>query len=175
MLHRNCRLARTWSSNTLPNPITDTVLPERSLAATGPAVVPPLPRKVRRLLSAARDDRDPRVPAFARLVTATGMRRGEACALRRDDVDWEGSAVRIDEALVTFTGGVNAQGTKTRASVGGVAVDASTLGELRRLHDYQVELAAVAEVKVGGDGLVFSCEPRGRLDSDRSSWQVHPW
>ncbi|MHB8506090.1 MAG: tyrosine-type recombinase/integrase, partial [Acidimicrobiales bacterium] len=104
VLHRACRLARKWSNNTLPNPITDTELPEWSLAEKGPAVRSPSPDEVRLLLAAAADERDPRVSTFVRLVAATGMRRGEACALRWDDVGWQGSAVRIDEALVTFTG-----------------------------------------------------------------------
>jgi hypothetical protein len=78
VLHRACRLARKWSNNTLPNPITDTELPEWSLAETGPAVRSPTVEEVRRLLSAAGDEQDPRVQAFVRLVAATGMRRREA-------------------------------------------------------------------------------------------------
>lgn len=163
VLHRACRLARKWSSNTLPNPITDTELPEWSLAETGPAVRSPSADEVRRLLAAAREDRDPRVSAFVRLVAATGMRREEACALRWDDVGWEGAAIRIDEALVTFTGGVTVRGPKTRASVRGVAVDASTIDQLRRLYDHQVELAIAAEVEVQGDSFVFSYEPGGQV------------
>jgi hypothetical protein len=44
VLHRACRLARKWSNNTLPNPITDTELAEWSLADTGPGCAHP-PRK----------------------------------------------------------------------------------------------------------------------------------
>jgi integrase len=128
VLHRACRLARKWSSNALPNPITDTELPEWSLAEMGPAVRSPSADEVRRLLSAAADDRDPRVAAFVRLLAATGMRRGEACGLRWDDVDWDRSVIRVDEAVVTYTGGVKVRGPKTRASVRAVAVDEATLG-----------------------------------------------
>ena len=163
VLHRACRLARKWSDNTLPNPITDTELPEWSLAEKGPAVRSPSADEVRLLLAAAGDDRDPRVPAFVRLVAATGMRRGEACALRWDDVDWEGSAIRIDEALVTYTGGVTVRGPKTRASVRGIAVDGPTIDQLRRLRDYQLELAVASGVEVGGDSFVFSYEPGGQV------------
>lgn len=163
VLHRACRLARKWSNNTLPNPITDTELPEWSLADRGPAVRSPSADEVRLMLAAAREDRDPRVPSFVRLVAATGMRRGEACALRWDDVGWEASAVRVDEALVTFTGGVTVRGPKTRASVRGVAVDTSTVEQLRHLRDHQVELAKAAEVEVAGDSFVFSYEPGGQI------------
>ncbi len=163
MLHRACRLARKWSSNSLPNPITDTELPDWSIAETGPAVRSPTAEEVRRLLSAAQSDRDQRVPAFVRLVAATGMRRGEACALRWSDVDWDGSAVRVDEALVTEAGTVTVRGPKTRASVRTVAVDPRTLAALRLLHDHQTGLALVAEDEVGTDSFVFSYEPGGRL------------
>ncbi len=91
------------------------------------------------------------------------MRRGEACALRWDDVDWDGSAVRIDEALVTYTGGVTVRGPKTRASVRGIAVDGPTIDQLRRLRDHQVELAVASGVEVAGDSFVFSYEPGGQV------------
>ncbi len=163
VLHRACRLARKWSNNTLPNPITETELPEWSLAEKAPAVRSPSAEEVRLLLAAATDDRDPRVPAFVRVVAATGMRRGEACALRWDDVDWDGSAIRIDEALVTYIGGVTVRGPKTRASVRGVAVDASTIDQLRRLRDHHVKLAVASGAEVGGDSFVFSYEPGGKV------------
>ncbi len=163
VLHRSCRLARKWSSNVLPNPITDTELPEWSLAEQGPAVRSPTPDEVRRLLAAGRDDDDPRMGPFVRLVAATGMRRGEACALRWNDVDWERSALRVDEALVADSGGVKVRGPKTRASLRAIAVDADTLAELRSLHDRQAELAAIAEVAMDSDAFVFSYEPGGHL------------
>ena len=163
VLHRACRLARKWSNNTLPNPITDTEPPEWTLAEKASAVRSPSADEVRRLLAAAVCDGDPRVSAFVRLVAATGMRRGEACALRWDDVGWDGSAIRIDEALVTFTGGVTVRGPKTRASVRGVAVDAATIDQLRRLQDHQVELAVASGAEVPGDSFVFSYEPGGQV------------
>jgi len=163
MLHRACRLARKWSSNTLPNPITDTELPEWSLTEMGPAVRSPAAEEVRRLLAVADDERDPRVAAFVRLVAATGMRRGEACALRWNDIDWEGSVVGVDEALVTDGGSVKVRAPKTRASVRAVAVDTCTLGQIRQLHDHQVELAAAAGVEVERDAFAFSYEPGGQV------------
>lgn len=75
VLHRSCRLARKWSSNTLPNPITDTELPDWSIAEAGPAVRSPTLEEVRQLLLAAHDNRDYRVPGFVRLVAATGLLR----------------------------------------------------------------------------------------------------
>ena len=161
VLHRSCRLARKWSSNVLPNPITDTELPEWSLAESGPAVRSPTPDEVRRLLAASQDDDDPRVGPFVRLVAATGMRRGEACALRWHNIDWERSALRVDEALVADAGGVRVRGPKTRASVRAIAVDTDTLAMLHRLYNHQRNLAAAAEVDMDSDAFAFSYEPGG--------------
>ena len=162
MLHRACRLARKWSSNTLPNPITDTELPDWSMAETAPAVRSPSVDEVRRVLAAARQAGDDRVLAFVRLVAATGMRRGEACALRWDDVDWDTCVVRVDEALVTVTDGVKVRQPKTRASVRAVAVDTATMADLRRLRSGQQALARIAEVEVADASFVFSYEPGGQ-------------
>ncbi|MGI8753330.1 MAG: site-specific integrase [Acidimicrobiales bacterium] len=123
----------------------------------------PTAEEVRRLLSAAQGDRDARVLAFVRLVAATGMRRGEACALRWSDVDWDGSAVTVDEALVTDGGRVRVRGPKTRASVRAVAIDKGTLTVLHLLHDHQKSFANLAEDEVVEDSFVFSYEPGSRI------------
>lgn len=83
-------------------------------------------------LAAARSY-DQRVSAFIRVVAATGARRGEVCALRWSDVDWDWTSVRIDEAIVATDGGVMVKAPKNRSSVRAVALDASTLDELDRL------------------------------------------
>ncbi|MGH9074315.1 MAG: tyrosine-type recombinase/integrase, partial [Acidimicrobiales bacterium] len=160
VLHRSCRLARKWSSGTLPNPINGTELPEWSLAETAPEVRSPTAEEVRRLLSAAREV-DPRLSAFVRLVAATGVRRGEACAVRWVDLDWEASAVRVDEALVAGAGGAKAREPKTRASVRTVAVDSGTIGELGALQHHQQKLADACEVEIDPHAFVFSSEPGG--------------
>ncbi len=81
VLHRSCRLARKWSGNALPNPVADTELPDWKLSELGPAIRAPSADEVHALLAeASREDR--RLGAFVRMVAATGMRRGEVCALR---------------------------------------------------------------------------------------------
>jgi integrase len=105
LLHRSCRLARKWSGNTLPNPVTDTDMPIWGRKEGPKRVRAPRPDEVLALLKAARFA-DERVAALIRLIAATGMRRGEACALRWDDLDRKAGLVRVDEGVI----GVNAPG-----------------------------------------------------------------
>ena len=159
-LHRACRLARKWSGNRLPNPVADTDLPEWSLAEKGLAVRAPSVNEVRAVLAAARGY-DRRVSAFIRVVAATGARRGEVCALRWSDVDWDRSSVRIDEAIVADDGGVVVKAPKNRSSVRALALDASTLDELRSLRAERHQVAEACGDELLGDGFVFSTEPFG--------------
>ena len=101
MLHRACRLARKWSGGALANPIADTELPAWTLADRT-EVRPPTVDEVVALLQAAADD--VRFAVLLRLVAATGMRRGEVCALRWSDVDVAAGTVRIDESIVAAEG-----------------------------------------------------------------------
>jgi integrase len=162
VLHRACRLARRWSGNTLLNPVAETELPEWSLAESGPEVRVPSASEVRRLLTTARRG-DRRLSAFVRLVAATGLRRGEACALRWRDVDWDASLVLVDEALVASAGGATARGPKTRASMRTVSVDTTTLDVLRELQDRQNQLAQQCGVALDEVAFVFSSEPGGEV------------
>jgi integrase len=97
MIHRACRLARKWSNGAFPNPVADTELPEWSYDEQREAVRAPSADEVRAVLAAAQE-MDPRLALFLRISAATGARRGEVCALRWTDVDWEGSTLRLDEA-----------------------------------------------------------------------------
>ena len=111
ILHRACRLARKWSGNTLSNPITDTELPAWSLTEGTEEVRAPTVDEVRAILEFARKG-DPRIAAFVRLVTATGLRRGEACALRWADVDIDRKQICIDKSVVIGRIGDPGQGAK---------------------------------------------------------------
>ncbi len=152
ILHRSCRLARKWSGGTLPNPIAGTELPDWTLAERGPEVRSPTVDEVRSLLKAARDY-DLRASALIRFVAATGVRRGEVCALRWDDVDWDTALVRVDESIVADVDGAKVKAPKTRASIRPVAVDQGTLAELRELRSEQEALASASGETVGAKGL----------------------
>jgi integrase len=160
MLHRACRLARKWSGNTLHNPITDTELPVYSLQERRDPVRAPSNQEVFSLLSAAQQD-DPRFAVFLRLVAATGVRRGEACALRWSDVDFDHRTVQVDESIVASSGGATVKAPKTRASIRKLALDGETLRQLDGLKEEQSKMAASCGVPLPPDGFVFSNEPGG--------------
>ncbi len=160
LLNRACRLARKWSANTLPNPVVDTELPVWPLAERGTSVRSPELAEVQAILTAAAKF-DERFGAFVRLVAATGMRRGEACALRWTDIDWEAGTVVVDESIVAAAGGAEVKSPKTRASIRRLALDAGTLAVLRSLQTGQEEFAEACEARVAADGFVFSYEPGG--------------
>jgi integrase len=137
MLNRACRLARKWSGGVLPNAVADSELPSWSIYDRG-EVRAPSPAEVVQLLRAAAEGYvDVRIAVFVRLLAATGMRRGEACALRWSDVDEEHGAVRINESVVVAAGGAEVKGPKTRASIRRTAIDSATAEELRQLRSVQ--------------------------------------
>ncbi len=158
LLNRGCRLARKWSANTLPNPIVDTELPVWPLAQRGVSVRSPELSEVQAILAAATAF-DERFGAFVRLVAATGMRRGEACALRWTDIDWEAGTVMVDESVVAAAGGAEVKSPKTRASIRRLALDPGTLTALRTLRTAQEGLARMCDAGIVDDGFVFSYEP----------------
>jgi integrase len=162
VIHRACRLARRWSGNVLPNPVGDTELPVWKLDERPEKVRAPEVGEVLALLAAARRS-DLRFAVFLLTLAATGVRRGEACALRWSDLDWEAGTLRVDEAVVAARGGAVVRGPKTRASVRTVAVDDGTMKEIALLRDRQRDLAAACGVPVRSDAFVFSFEPGGQL------------
>ncbi|MDA8026769.1 MAG: tyrosine-type recombinase/integrase [Actinomycetota bacterium] len=99
VLGRACRLARKWSGGALPNPIADTEMPGWSIESHTPVRAPSLD-EVQKLLVAAQS-LDPRISCILRIIVATGMRRGEACAIRWNDCDLALGTIRIDESIVS--------------------------------------------------------------------------
>ncbi|HZD66692.1 MAG TPA: tyrosine-type recombinase/integrase [Acidimicrobiales bacterium] len=166
LLHRSCRLARKWSGNRLPNPVADTELPGWAPEERPRPVRSPDPEEVLALLDAARYA-DPQVATLIRLATATGMRRGEACALRWADIDRDGGTIMVDEGAVGTAEGMVTRSPKTRPSTRRVAVDAGTLEQVAELRSHQQHLADRAEVALGPEGFAFSFEPGGGPSSPR--------
>lgn len=162
ILHRSCRLAHKWSGGTLPNPAADAELPVWKLVERRDEVRAPEVEEVVRLVHAARDD-DPRFGCFVLLLAATGMRRGEACALRWSDFDEDAGTVRVDESVVSAKGGALVKSPKTSASVRRVALDESTIEALRALRLQQEHIALSAGVEIGPHAFVFSTSADGSL------------
>lgn len=160
LLHRACRLARKWSGNTLPNPIADTELPKWGQDESRGPVRAPQVAEVLAILSAA-DQLDLPRRCGLRVLAATGMRRGEACGLRWDDVDWSARTLRVDEAVISIHGAVATKPPKTSASIRCVAIDLGTLELLSELSRVQSALAATCEMALGPRSFLLSLEPGG--------------
>jgi integrase len=162
LLHRACRLARKWSGNRLPNPISDTELPTFAPHELPVPVRAPAPDEVLALLREAQAV-DVRVATILRLCAASGMRRGEACGLRWKDIDEAANLVTIDEGVVVDTGTTVARTTKTQASKRKVAVDPVTMAAIADVRRAQAELALACGRSLSDDAFVFSFDAGGTV------------
>ena len=97
--------------------------------------------------------------AVLRVVAATGMRRGEVCALRWRDVDFDNGLVRVNESVVAALGGAIVKAPKTRASVRTVAIDSGTVSVLIDVRSKQTALADACGLKLAPEAFLFSNEP----------------
>lgn len=101
------------------------------------------------------EDRDPRLAPLLMLAALTGMRRGELCALRWTDVDFERCELDVSRSVVVVPGGLAEKGTKSHR-FRTVALDEVGMA-LLLLHRGNVEdWAQQAEVTVPEDAFVFS-------------------
>ena len=163
LLNRACRLARKWSGGVLPNPVQDSELPNWSFADRGEVRAPEVSEIVALLKTVDAGRFDRRFAVFVRLLAATGMRRGEGCALRWSDIDEATGVINIDESIVAAAGGAETKSPKTRASIRRTTVDDTTIAALQSLHQEQNELAEFAGVSLDPDGFAFSFEPGGTI------------
>ena len=109
---------------------------------------------VRSVIEAA-EDRDPRLAPLLMLAALTGMRRGELCALRWTDVDFERGELDVSRSVVVVPGGLAEKGTKThRFRI--VALDNVGIALLMRHRANVEDWARQAEVEVPEDAFVFS-------------------
>src|SRR5829696_3732096 len=93
-------------------------------------VEPPDVEQVQALIGAAQEA-NPAFGRLLRLMAATGLRRGEACALRWSDVDFDARTLLIRRALIMVNGhGTMVKSTKTR-SIRKIALDGTTLATLK--------------------------------------------
>jgi integrase len=160
VVHRACRLAHKWSGGTLANPAADADMPTWRLEERRDEVRAPEPKEVRAVIAAG-EAADVRLGVFLRLLAATGMRRGEAAALRWTDIDLDEGLVRVEKAVIGAKGGAIVKAPKTKASIRPVALDSQTVTALRRLHAEQARLAQACGETLTDEAFVFSFQPGG--------------
>ncbi|MGH8980696.1 MAG: tyrosine-type recombinase/integrase [Acidimicrobiales bacterium] len=162
VVHRACRLAHKWSGGTLPNPGADADLPAWRIEERRAEVRAPDVDEVRALIAAG-EAQDIRFGVLVRLLAATGMRRGEACALRWSDIDAERGVITVDESVIGAKGGAIVKAPKTRASIRELACDAATLVALERLRAEQERLAAACGQSLAPESFLLSYQPGGAV------------
>ena len=104
------------------------------------------------LLSLAEKAEDPLWP-FIHLIAFTGMRRGEALALTWEHIDLDEGTLQICQSLVVTADGVSLEPPKTARGERTVALDALTVGVLRKHRAQQEELAG--QLGVEPPAIVF--------------------
>lgn len=144
----------------LPRSPADAASPPRS-EALEPAV--PTVEEVRKLLSTAQHH-NPELATFLWVAVTTGMRRGEICALRWSDVDFQDSVLTVRRSISDMPGRVEARSTKTRR-VRRIAIDEVTREVLLDQKDTAQRLARRVGTELDPTGYVWS------QDIDHSS----PW
>jgi integrase len=118
-------------------------------------VQPPSVEDAGRLLRVAMEE-EPELGLFLRLAVVLGARRGELCALRWSDVDFDTGQVLIAGGVITLTGSAPAaKDTKTHAKRR-VAVGSGTLELLRARRVEQVKTALSCGVTLAANAYVFT-------------------
>ncbi len=121
---------------------------------------PPDPQGVLELVTEA-EASDPDLGCFLLLAATTGARRGELCALRWSDVDFDSATVLIARSLVEGRGSqLVEKDTKTHASRR-VALDEGSLLELERHRARCRQRADACGASVGDSAYVFSSDSDG--------------
>ncbi len=110
--------------------------------------------EISRLLIQARGQRN---EALYYLALNTGARLGELLGLKWDDVDWQGSRLRIIRQLKARTGsGLVLVDLKTRYSRRMIEIGQATMQRLRAHYETQWQVKAFAGVRWKENNLVFS-------------------
>lgn len=129
--------------------------------------------ELNKYLDACKQKKNPRVYLFFRLLAYTGMRKGEALALKWSDIDFENETIRINKTLSLGTHNSLVIGTpKTKASNRTIQVDEQTIYYLQEWRKRQrKELFKVGFNALTDDQLLFS---NGNNELIRP-WLVQYW
>jgi integrase len=124
-------------------------------------VSPPDPSQVLELIDEA-ERIDPDIACFLLLAATTGARRGELCALRWSDIDFDLGTAVIARSLVEGQGSeLVEKDTKTHASRR-VSLDVASIRELLLHYEECRQRAAACGSAPRKSAYVFSLDPDGR-------------
>jgi integrase len=154
VLRQSLEQARRWGFIARSPAVDASPPPQHRHEVTLPTV-----EQVLRLVDGALED-DPAFGTYLWVMSATGCRRGEACALRWTDVDLDCREMTIRRAIVLVGGTLREKDTKTHQSRR-VALDEATVALLCRHRLRQRETALALGVPLADDALLFA-DPEGR-------------
>jgi integrase len=109
---------------------------------------------VRKVIDEA-ERRDPHKAALLMLAALSGMRRGELCALRWSDLDFEAGTMEVARSVVVIAGGLAEKAPKTDRSRS-VALDAVAVALLQHHHARTLTKVTEARGHLAPDAFVFS-------------------
>jgi integrase len=133
--------------------------------ATPPAVhmkevEAPEPDEVQRIIRAA-ETIEPTFAVLLIVAALTGARRGELCALRWSDLDWETGTLQIARSVYELQGGGwSEKATKTH-QVRRIGLDDIALAVLRKHRNTVDALASELGLDMATDAFIFSRSPAG--------------
>jgi integrase len=116
---------------------------------------PPDGEQIGELLRAA-NEKDPELARFLHIAATTGARRGELCAIRWSNINFESASLTIERSIVEVPGGLFEKDTKTHANRR-IALDPDTLEVLSEQKLY----AQREGPEVFQGGFVFSRDDDG--------------
>jgi integrase len=128
------------------NPVAATKAPKVETAEI--AIVADVPALLRRIAS-------PTLRRIAAVALATGMRRGELCALAWNAVDLDRATVRVERSVEQTKAGLRFKEPKSRAGQRTISIPASTVEMLRQHRAGQAERYLKAALRPVSD-LVFA-------------------
>jgi len=141
--------ARKWGL-IARNPAIDATPP----SAARVEVFPPSVEEVRLLLASAFEF-DPDFGVYLWVLASTGCRRGEGCAFRWRDVDWDRGQLAIRRSIAMAGGKPAEKDTKTHQSKR-VSLDESTMDLLREHRRRSRERGLLCGVALSDDAFLFS-------------------
>lgn len=106
------------------------------------------------------NDRDPEFARFVHVAATTGARRGELCALRWSNIDFEARTLAIERSVVEVKGGLVEKDTKTHANRR-IALDADTIAVLREQRVTAEHRSSDIGEALSREAFIFSREPDG--------------
>jgi integrase len=154
ILASSCELAVDWGW-LQRNPAKRAHPPSRARAETRS----PSAEEVTRIVNAAKE-LDPVKAVLLVIAAMTGARRGELCALKWGDINWERRTLTIARSL-TITPDVTVEGTTKTKKSRTISLGAMAVEHLKAHNERCKDLAHAAEVDLSAHAYVFSTSLEG--------------